>query len=64
MVDYKFLRVLKEREIGSSIRFEDIDTEIGTCFPIQVVALVAFSSSVGTHIDSKSKMATKYQSSN
>ena len=35
--------------------FEDIDTEFGTCFPIQVVVWVAFSSSNGTHVDSKSK---------
>ena len=29
-----------------------------TCFPIQVVVSVALTSSVGTQIDSKSKIAT------
>ena len=43
--------------MGSSIRFDDIETEMGTCFPIQVVVCVSFSSSVGTQIDSKSKIA-------
>ena len=43
--------------MGSSIRFDDIETEIGTCFPIQVVVCVSFNSSVGTQIDSKSKIA-------
>ena len=41
----------------SSIRFDDIETEMGTCFPIQLVVCVSFSSSVGTQIDSKSKIA-------
>ena len=39
----------------SSIRFDDKETEMGTCFLIQVVVCVTFSSSVGTQIDSKSK---------
>ena len=43
--------------MGSSTRFDDIETEIGACFPIQVAVCVAFSSSVGTPIDLKSKVA-------
>ena len=43
--------------MGSSIRFDDIETKMGTCFPIQVVVCVSFSSSVGTQINSKSKIA-------
>ena len=45
-------------KIGSSCKFEDIETEIGTCFPIQVVVSVTFNSSVVTQINSKSKIAT------
>ena len=43
--------------MGSSIRFDDIETEIGKCFPFQVVVGVSFSSSVGTQIDSKLKIS-------
>ena len=43
--------------MDSSIRFDDIETKIGTCFPIQVVVFVSFNSSVGTQIVSKSKIA-------
>ena len=41
----------------SSNRFDDKETEMGTCFPIQVEVCVTFSSSVGTQMDSKSKNA-------
>ena len=44
-----------QRNIGLAIRFEDIETDIGTCLPIQVVVsvfLIYFSS---IQIDSKSK---------
>ena len=43
--------------MGSSIRFDDIETETGTCFPIQVLICVSFNSSVGTQNASKSKIA-------
>ena len=43
--------------MGSSIRFYDMETEIGTCFPIQVVVCVPLTSSVGTQNNSKSKIA-------
>ena len=49
--------------MGSSIKFKDIETEIGKCFPIQLVVCVSFSSSVGTQIDSKSKIARFLKSS-
>ena len=45
------------KKMGSSIRFDDTETEIRTCFPIQVVICVSFSSSVGTQIDLSSKIA-------
>ena len=53
----KFCGSLLYKKMGQSIRFDDIKTEIGTCFLIQVVVCVSFSSSVGTQIDSKSKNA-------
>ena len=56
-MDNKFLRILAIKKIGSLIRFDDFDTETETCFPISVIVWVAFSSSVGTHINSKLKMA-------
>ena len=46
-----------QREIGSSARFEEMDTEIGTCFPIQVVVFVSLKVSSWTPIDSKSSIA-------
>ena len=45
------------RKIGSCNKLEEIDTEIGSCFPIQVVILVSFSSIDETQIDSKSNTA-------
>ena len=41
------------KKIGSSFKFEDIETETGTRFPIKVIVLNAFKLSVGTQIDSK-----------
>ena len=52
----KFCWSFLYKKMGSSIRFDDIKTEIGTCFPIQVVVCLSFNSSVGTQIDSKSKI--------
>ena len=45
------------RNIGLPIRFEDIETDIGTCLPIQVVVSVFLNFSSGIQIDSKSKTA-------
>ena len=44
-------------KIGSSTRFEEMDTNIGTCLPIQIVVFVSLKVSFGTQIDSKSKIA-------
>ena len=41
--------------MGSSTRFDDIETKIVIFFLIQVVVRVSFNSSVGTQIDSKQK---------
>ena len=46
------------RKMVSCIKLEQIDTEFGSCFPIQVVVLVSFSSLDGTQIDSKSNAAS------
>ena len=46
------------KKIGSSCKIDDIETEKGTCFPIEVVVLVAFNSSLETQTDSKSRIAT------
>ena len=48
---------LSHRNTGSSIKLEEIETDIGSCFPIQVVLFVSFSSSGGAQIDSKSRIA-------
>ena len=45
------------RNIGMAKRFEDIETDTGTCLPIQVVVSVFSSFSSGIQIDSKSKTA-------
>ena len=42
---------------GFSTRFEVIDTDTGTCFPIQVVVIVSLKVSSWTQIDSKSNIA-------
>ena len=46
-----------QSKIGSAIRFEEMDTEIWTCFPIQVVLFVSLRVSSWTQIESKSKIA-------
>ena len=51
-----------QRNIGSAIRFEDIETYIGICLPIQVVVSVFLSFSSGIQIDSKSKTAKSVKS--
>ena len=43
-------------------RFEDIETHIGTCLPIQVVVSVFLKFYSGIQIDSKSKTATLLKS--
>ena len=48
---------LLHRKMASYFKLEEIDTEIGLCFPIELVALVTFSSLDGTQIDSKSNPA-------
>ena len=45
------------RNNGSAIRSEDIETDIGTCLPFQVVVSVFLNFSSGIEIDSKSKTA-------
>ena len=49
--------------MGSPIRFDDIETEIGKRFPIQVVVCVSFSFSVETQMDSKSNIARLFKKS-
>ncbi len=44
-------------KIGSSTRFEEIYTDIGTCFPIQVVVFVSLKDSSWTQIDLKLNLA-------
>ena len=46
-----------QRKNGSGIRFDEIETEIGTCFLIHLVVSVPLYVSSFTQIDSKSKMA-------
>ena len=44
-------------ETGSSRRFEEMDTEIGTCLPLHVVVFVSLKDHSWTEIDSKSNFA-------
>ena len=46
-----------QTKMASGIRFDEIETDIGTCFPIHFVVLVSFYVSSLTQIDSKSKTA-------
>ena len=46
-----------QRKIGYSTKFEEIDTDIGTCFPIQLVVFVSLKVSSWTQMDSKSNVA-------
>ena len=45
-------------DMGLSCKMDQIDTDMGSCFPNQVFVSCGFSSSDGTQIDSKSKIAT------
>ena len=45
-----------QRNIASSTRFEEMDTDIGTCFRIQIVVVVPLKVSSLTQIDSKSNI--------
>ena len=49
---------LSPEKTGLSCNFDQIDTAMGSCFTITFIVSVGFSSSGGTQIDSKSKMAT------
>ena len=49
---------LSHKKMGLSSKLDEIDTDMGSCFPIQVIVSVGFSFSDGTQIDSKSKIAT------
>ena len=49
----KFSGSLVYKKIGLSIRIDDLETEIGTCFLIQFVVCVDFSSCVGTQTHAK-----------
>ena len=46
-----------QRKISSSSRFEEMDTDIETCFPIEVVVFVSLNVSSWTQISSKSNFA-------
>ena len=64
MIDSTKTRGLElHRNIGLAIRFEDIETDIRTCLPIQVVVSVFLKFSSGIQIDSKSKTARLVKSS-
>ena len=43
--------------MGSGIKFNEIESDMGTCFPIQVVVSVCLYESSLTQMDSKSKSA-------
>ena len=45
------------RKIGVSMRLDDMETDIGTCFPIHLVVAVSLNCSSLTQMDSKSKTA-------
>ena len=49
---------LSHKKMGFSSKLDEIDTDMGSCFPIQFIVSVGFSSSDGTQIYSKSKIAT------
>ena len=48
-----------QKNIGLAIRFEDIESDIGTCLAIQVIVSVFLNFSSGIQIDSKSKTARR-----
>ena len=49
---------LSHKKRGLSSKLHEIDTHTGSCFPVQMIVSVGFSSSDGTQIDSKLKIAT------
>ena len=58
MNDSTKLRGLElQRNFGIAFRFEDIETDIGTSLPSQVVVLVFLNFSSDMQIDSKLKIA-------
>ena len=46
-----------QRKFGSLTMFENVDTDIGTCFPIHVVVFVSLKVFSWTQIVSKSNIA-------
>ena len=46
-----------QRKTDSGIKFDEIETDIGTCFPIHVVVSVRLYESSLTQMDSKSNIA-------
>ena len=46
-----------QKKLGSGIRFDEIEIDIGTCFPIHFVVSVSLYVSSLTQIDLKSKTA-------
>ena len=51
-----------QRNFGMAIRFEDFETDIGTCLPNQVVVLLFLNFSADIHIDANSKTARLIES--
>ena len=49
---------LSHKNIDFSCKLEEVDTDMGSGFPIQFIVSVGFSFSDGKQIDSKSKMET------
>ena len=49
---------LSHKNMGLSSELDEVDINMESCFPIQFIVSVGFSSSDGTQTDSKSKNAT------
>ena len=49
---------LSHKNMGLSSKLDGIDTDMGSCFPIQFIVSVGLKSSDGTQIESESKIAT------
>ena len=45
------------KQIDSSTRFEEMDTDINTCFPVQIIVFVSLKVSSWTQLDLKSNSA-------
>ena len=56
-VDTKWRGLGSQKNLGSCIKSDNIDAEIGMCFPIRVVVLVPLKFSCSSQIDLKSKLA-------